>query len=574
MKYLLLLLSLAIASLQLHAQTWNSILTLGASQYVGDIPDRSVGALARGLVGAGLEYHPTGAFRLKFEGVVTQLKASDAGTSNAARNLSFTTWLSEGSVTGRVDLVRNRNARVIPYLSAGVAAFYVNPWATGPNGNRLSLYRLSTEGQGLSANQEELSKYNLSLPFGGGLDFSLGKRIRVDLEWILRKTFTDHIDDVGGNYPDRQALLNARGSEAVAMSWRGSGPFPRAGTARGNIADKDWYAAVQLRFRLVNLQGKQIKKLKDKLLNPSSPQATTPAASTPSAPAPVATQKPAVTSPSKPAAPSPVPAPAPVPVAKPDKDGDGIPDDIDNCPEVAGIKARNGCPTRDFDQDGLNDEEDACPLQAGTRENKGCPPVDRDNDGIPNSQDRCPDVPGIARYFGCPIPDTDKDGVNDEEDKCPDKAGAPSLKGCPLPDKDGDGIEDLLDRCITVPGIDSLSGCPTVPIRTSRITFQGSGVELTATAKQELESLAIWLVKVYPQLLVMIESHVDVSKGSYAAKQLSESRAMAVYIHLFRSGVPIARMQAVGLGADHPIDNTLTPQGMARNNRLEFRFSE
>jgi OOP family OmpA-OmpF porin len=51
------------------------------------------------------------------------------------------------------------------------------------------------------------------------------------------------------------------------------------------------------------------------------------------------------------------------------------------------------------------------------------PPADRDGDGIPDSEDKCPDVPGIAKYGGCPIPDTDKDGINDEEDKCPTVPG-------------------------------------------------------------------------------------------------------------------------------------------------------
>ncbi len=45
------------------------------------------------------------------------------------------------------------------------------------------------------------------------------------------------------------------------------------------------------------------------------------------------------------------------------------------------------------------------------------PPSDRDGDGIIDDLDKCPDVKGLAKYDGCPIPDTDKDGINDEEDK-------------------------------------------------------------------------------------------------------------------------------------------------------------
>ncbi|MEI7960593.1 MAG: hypothetical protein WCH36_06705, partial [Chitinophagaceae bacterium] len=37
-------------------------------------------------------------------------------------------------------------------------------------------------------------------------------------------------------------------------------------------------------------------------------------------------------------------------------------------------------------------------------------PVDTDNDGVIDEKDKCPTVAGLAKYNGCPIPDTDKDG--------------------------------------------------------------------------------------------------------------------------------------------------------------------
>jgi OOP family OmpA-OmpF porin len=63
---------------------------------------------------------------------------------------------------------------------------------------------------------------------------------------------------------------------------------------------------------------------------------------------------------------------------------------------------------------------------------QGCPIPDRDKDGINDELDKCPDVPGVARYQGCPIPDTDGDGVNDEEDKCINEKGPASNFGCPV----------------------------------------------------------------------------------------------------------------------------------------------
>jgi outer membrane protein OmpA-like peptidoglycan-associated protein len=56
---------------------------------------------------------------------------------------------------------------------------------------------------------------------------------------------------------------------------------------------------------------------------------------------------------------------------------------------------------------------------------------DTDGDGINDDNDKCPTVAGVARYDGCPVPDTDGDGVNDENDKCPTVAGPADNDGCP-----------------------------------------------------------------------------------------------------------------------------------------------
>ena len=41
---------------------------------------------------------------------------------------------------------------------------------------------------------------------------------------------------------------------------------------------------------------------------------------------------------------APPPPPPAAPVAPPDRDGDGVPDDVDNCPDVAGPASNGGCP--------------------------------------------------------------------------------------------------------------------------------------------------------------------------------------------------------------------------------------
>jgi hypothetical protein len=64
---------------------------------------------------------------------------------------------------------------------------------------------------------------------------------------------------------------------------------------------------------------------------------------------------------------------------------------------------------------------------------KGSP--DRDGDGIVDNLDKCPDDPedhdGFEDDDGCPDPDNDKDGVLDVDDKCPNNPGNVSNGGCP-----------------------------------------------------------------------------------------------------------------------------------------------
>jgi len=98
-----------------------------------------------------------------------------------------------------------------------------------------------------------------------------------------------------------------------------------------------------------------------------------------------------------------------------DLDHDGVPDDVDQCPEIA------------EDRDGFEDAD-------------GCPEIDNDDDGIVDAEDKCPSAPGVEQpgpRNGCPAPDGDRDGVPDDADACPNEAGLksddPKANGCPLP---------------------------------------------------------------------------------------------------------------------------------------------
>ena len=84
---------------------------------------------------------------------------------------------------------------------------------------------------------------------------------------------------------------------------------------------------------------------------------------------------------------------------------------------------------------------------------------DRDGDGVADGADACPDVPAVG---GCPVvdtvpdPDPDGDGVLIGRDRCPTIKGTTD-DGCL--DGDRDAISDAVDVCPTVAG-NGRDGCP------------------------------------------------------------------------------------------------------------------
>ncbi|CAN5639386.1 hypothetical protein BH11MYX1_BH11MYX1_19480 [soil metagenome] len=120
-----------------------------------------------------------------------------------------------------------------------------------------------------------------------------------------------------------------------------------------------------------------------------------------------------------------------VPEVDGDRDGDGIPDREDKCPNEPEDKDMfqddDGCPDLDNDGDGIPDDKDKCPLDPedrdGFQDDDGCPDLDNDGDGIPDRNDRCPseaeDKDGFQDLDGCPDLDNDGDGIPDAKDKCP-----------------------------------------------------------------------------------------------------------------------------------------------------------
>ncbi len=203
--------------------------------------------------------------------------------------------------------------------------------------------------------------------------------------------------------------------------------------------------------------------------------------------------------------------------------------------------------------------------------------TDKDGDGIPDQDDQCPVIPGFIRYHGCPVPDRDGDGIDDEHDSCIAVPGLAGYHGCPVPDTDKDGVNDEEDKCITVPGLKSNQGCPLVAENIEkRIAFAAKNIffitgsyRLSEKSYQPLDEV-VKILKDNPNLQLDIEGHTDNTGSADKNQTLSENRARAVEAYLEEKGIEKIRLHAVGYGASKPVADNNTVKGRTANRRVVF----
>lgn len=204
---------------------------------------------------------------------------------------------------------------------------------------------------------------------------------------------------------------------------------------------------------------------------------------------------------------------------------------------------------------------------------------DTDGDGVPDDADDCPGTPAAARGMvderGCPK-DSDGDGIPDYLDKCP---GTPAgvkvdVEGCPL-DSDGDGVADYLDKCPGTPKgvrVDA-DGCPPagegVAIVTN-INFDFDSAKIRDDSRGKLARV-IDTLKENPAIRVRVEGHADSTGPADYNQGLSERRAESVRKYLVDRGISITRLSVVGKGETEPLVSNDTRAGRAVNRRVEFK---
>ncbi len=209
----------------------------------------------------------------------------------------------------------------------------------------------------------------------------------------------------------------------------------------------------------------------------------------------------------KPEVAPPPPPPPPVPTIK-DSDGDGVIDDVDECPGT---------------RKGVNVDGKGCELQPPP------PPADSDGDGVPDVKDACPGTALGAKVdaMGCPEPppppkDTDADGVPDDKDACADTtAGFP---------------------------VDPQTGCGVLPAESFKlpmVVFGSATAELASTSIPQIAQLASLLVA-NPNARLDIVGHVaDDGRSNAALRRLARKRAEVVKKELVGHGVSRARLKVV-----------------------------
>ncbi len=233
------------------------------SYYVGDI-SRVNNIPQQFNPGGGLIYRYNFNDRVAFKANVLygRVEARDSDSDDPwqqNRNLSFRADIFE--VSGQIEInfltyeIGDRSRPSSPYLFAGFSVFRFNPQAEF-NGRWVDLQPLGTEGQGIDGKDDRYRLTQVSVPFGIGYKFNIWGSLGGALEWGMRKTFTDHLDDVSGVYVNENILSNENGplsAELADRSFEALGPDgTNTGMQRGESNRKDWYVftGVMLTFKI------------------------------------------------------------------------------------------------------------------------------------------------------------------------------------------------------------------------------------------------------------------------------------------------------------------------------------
>lgn len=220
----------------------------GGSYYIGDLNSAKHFVYSKPAFGLIYRYNLGYRAAVRITASYGNVWAADGESDDAFqqnRNLSFKSKIYEGAFGVEVNMFKYSIASmknpITPYFFYEIGYMRMNP-QVDYNGNEIDLRSIGTEGQG--TNLSDKSPYSLNqivMPLGIGIKFNLANRLAMSFEYGVRKTFTDYLDDVSGNYVDTDLLTAENGPIAGELSNPSLDGINRAGFNRGNDSTKDWY---------------------------------------------------------------------------------------------------------------------------------------------------------------------------------------------------------------------------------------------------------------------------------------------------------------------------------------------
>jgi outer membrane protein OmpA-like peptidoglycan-associated protein len=254
---------------------------------------------------------------------------------------------------------------------------------------------------------------------------------------------------------------------------------------------------------------------------------------------------------------------------KADSDGDGLNDGAEvnqyttdpNMADTDGDGLNDGDEVNTYYTDPLNADSDDDSLTDGNEVNthKTNPnKADSDSDGLDDAKE-------LSLQTNPTNKDTDGEGLSDGEEV--NTHNTDPLKA----DTDGGTVDDL--REITR-GTNPLNADDDVIIEAAQIVLEGvnfatGSAEVTDDSEETLQ-LVLRTLNAYPEMEVEIIGHTDNVGSARNNQRLSERRAESVVQWLVNNGIDAARLTAIGRGEDEPIASNTTPEGRAKNRRIDF----
>lgn len=259
MRRIIPLLAFPLLATGAMAQVSELGLTGGTTFYIGDInPTRYYPKNTHFGGGLFYRYNINDRYAFRLQGLYGKLEAWDSDSDDPVqqlRNLGFRTNLFEASALFEINFFKYRalkdGRKWSPFVFAGLCYFRTNPQNLLDD-TWYDLQPLGTEGQTIGGG-EGYQLNQIGIPFGAGLKLALSTRIDLQLEWGLRRTYTDYIDDVSGTYHDNAALVEQAGPLTAILAdpsgLRHTGI--NTGRARGDTQTRDWYQYTGLSISLL-----------------------------------------------------------------------------------------------------------------------------------------------------------------------------------------------------------------------------------------------------------------------------------------------------------------------------------